>query len=622
MKSKKILSMLAVICLVLFGGIFLTACGGGNSLTINFESNGGTSCSSVEYTQDRTLTMPNNPTREDYLFGGWYEDNGTFEKEFNLANINTYLENDSLTLYAKWLKKVNLVFISDDNFGDIYLDSLDIELPTPTKDGYTFDCWCIDQELTKPYTTETVVEANNYNEVYLYPRWTSVKMVYYYNTIDATFDKTRDTISVGERITLYQPNIQFYQFDGWFYDSAYTQPVPNRISNDMLKNEVTVLYGKFTFKEIDSLTSIGKIKTEYEYGEEFDVGTAKLLVHYVDEQFEDEVIDITNDMVEGFYSQDNGYSSSTRYEQEKDYDRAFYGTVYFCVFDHTGTQIAKTSSGIYYKVKSDIETFALNKDLVFEFGEDESIANKGVVISWTSKQGEMSESLSDGTNKNYRSNLSTGKIGTYTFSLRFHYRTIEFEYTVNEANITSGYVEKSSSSAPILLNNETSLMEQDIYLHNADAGENILYTGLTENDIIEDIDTSIAGEQFAKINVNGYEVNIRYYVVDLENVKSVTIPTVYYQDGYIGGLIGSYIDERTFTAVFTMEDGETFEHHFSPLYITIGQPDFYVITGIDTTTAGTKYAKVYYYGYEFDVEYTVKGGIHTGIINGDISINN
>ena len=300
MKSRKILSMLAVICLVMFGGIFLTACGGGNSLTINFESNGGTSCSSIEYTQDSTLTMPNNPTKEDYLFGGWYEDNGTFEKKFDQTNMDTYLDNNSLTLYAKWLKKVNLVFISDDNFGDIYLDSLDIELPTPLRDGYTFDCWCIDQELTKPYTTETIVEANNYNEVCLYPRWQATKTIYYYNDIGATFERTSDVVEVGEKITLYQPNVQFYHFDGWFYDSAYTQPVPNRISNDMLKSENTVLYAKFTQKEIESADLIGTIKTVYEYGEPFDAGTAKLLVHYKDDQFEDEIINITDDMVRGF----------------------------------------------------------------------------------------------------------------------------------------------------------------------------------------------------------------------------------------------------------------------------------------------------------------------------------
>ena len=611
MKSKKILSMLAVICLVMFGGIFLTACGGGNSLTINFESNGGTSCSSIEYTQDSTLTMPNNPTREDYLFGGWYEDNGTFEKEFNIANINTYLGNDSLTLYAKWLKKVNLVFISDDNFGDIYLDSLDIELPTPLRDGYTFDCWCIDQELTKPYTTETIVEANNYNEVCLYPRWQATKTIYYYNDIGATFERTSDVVEVGEKITLYQPNVQFYHFDGWFYDSAYTEPVPNRISNDMLKSENTVLYAKFTQKEIESADLIGTIKTVYEYGEPFDAGTAKLLVHYKDDQFEDEIINITDDMVRGFYSQDNGDHSSSAYKNEPDYNDVYYGTVWFYIIDNISSMIIGTNAEAEYKVKSDIDTFTINKDLVYEFGEYSTPAEKGIIVSYTNEQGEMiTEPLSD-INSNYcfDEGLSPGQIGTYTFSLRFRYKTLQFKYTVNDANITSGYVEKGSSDNPILLNGQASLIKQDIYLYNEDSGEYVFYTGLTENDIIEDIDTSIAGEQFAKINVNGHEVSIRYYVVDLDKVQFVNIPQIYYQNSSIS------IND-SFTAEFTMEDGEVFEQYFYRLIINIGQTTkVYIITGIDTSTSGTKYARVYYYGYEFDVEYTVKGGIHTGIIN-------
>lgn len=602
MKVRKIIPMMVVICFVMLGTLILTACGGGNSLVINFESNGGTSCSSVEYTQDRTLTMPNNPTREDYLFGGWYEDNGTFEKEFNLANINTYLENDSLTLYAKWLKKVNLVFISDDNFDDIYLDSLDIELPTPMRDGYTFDCWCIDQELTKPYTTETIVEANNYNEVCLYPRWQATKTIYYYNDIGATFERTSDVVEVGEKITLYQPNVQFYHFDGWFYDSAYTEPVPNRISNDMLKSENTVLYAKFTQKEIESADLIGTIKTVYEYGEPFDAGTAKLLVHYKDDQFEDEIINITDDMVRGFYSQDNGHHSSSAYKNEPDYNDVYYGTVWFYIIDNISSMIIGTNAEAEYKVKSDIDTFTINKDLVYEFGEYSTPAEKGIIVSYTNEQGEMiTEPLSD-INSNYcfDEGLSPGQIGTYTFSLRFRYKTLQFKYTVNDANITSGYVEKGSSDDPILLNGQASLIEQDIYLYNEDTGEYVFYTGLTENDIIEDIDTSIAGEQFAKINVNGHEVSIRYYVVDLDKVQFVNIPQIYYQNSSIS------IND-SFTAEFTMEDGEVFEQYFYRLIINIGQTTkVYIITGIDTSTTGTKYARVYYYGYEFDVEYTVK----------------
>lgn len=611
MKVRKIIPMMVVICFVMLGTLILTACGGGNSLTINFESNGGTSCSSVEYTQDSALTMPNNPTREDYLFGGWFEDNETFEKEFDQTNINSYLGNDSLTLYAKWLKKVNLVFISDDNFDDIYLDSLDIELPTPLRDGYTFDCWCIDQELTKPYTIETIVEANNYNEVCLYPRWQATKTIYYYNDIGATFERTSDVVEVGEKITLYQPNVQFYHFDGWFYDSAYTEPVPNRISNDMLKSENTVLYAKFTKKEIESYDLIGTIKTVYEYGEPFDAGNAKILVHYEDEQYKDEIIDITDDMVQGFYSQDNGDHSSTSYINEPDYNDVYYGTVRFNIIDNISSMIIGTNAKAEYKVKSDIDTFTINKDLVYEFGEYSTPAEKGIIVSYTNEQGEMiTEPLSD-INSNYcfDEGLSPGQIGTYTFSLRFRYKTLQFKYTVNDANITSGYVEKGSSDDPILLNGQASLIEQDIYLYNEDTGEYVFYTGLTENDIIEDIDTSIAGEQFAKINVNGHEVSIRYYVVDLDKVQFVNIPTTYYPNnsGYI-------YDTISFIAEFTMEDGEVFEQYFNRLVIS-QTSNVRIITGVDLSTSGTKYARVYYYGYEFDVEYTVKGGIHTGIIN-------
>ena len=594
MKVKKIIPMLALVCVMMFGGIFLTACGGGNSLTINFESNGGTSCSSIEYTQDSTLKMPNDPTREDYLFGGWYEDNTTFEKEFNQANINSYLENDSLTLYAKWLKKVNLVFISDDNFDNIYLDSLDIELPTPMRDGYTFDCWCIDQELTKPYTTETIVEPNNLNEVCLYPRWKETKVIYYYNDIDAIFEKVSDSVAVGESITLYQPKVPYYHFDGWFYDSAYTEPVPNRISNDMLKSENNVLYAKFTEKEIESINVIGTIKTEYEYGESFDVGAAKLLVHYIDEQFEDEVVEITDDMLIGFYPQDIGYENYYQYNHEPDIDEAYYGSVNFRILNHNGTQIARTTNGVGYKVKTDIETFTLNKDIVYEFGEYISLAEKGIVVSYTDEQGEKTEPLTD-TNLNYYfTDLSTNKIGTFTFSLRFHYRTLEFEYTVNDANIISGYVEKRSSDDPILLNSRTSLLDQEIYLINEDTNVHIRYDGPTQDQIVEDIDTTIAGWGTAKIVINEREIFIDYYVVDLNQIQELRIAKSYRLQETV---------EYGFDAIITMEDDTMFEHYFS--YTTFSDDD-YIIENVDTSTPGIKYAKVYFFGKVFEVEYMVK----------------
>ncbi len=606
MKNIKLLSVVAAVCLMLFSGILFTACKD-DSLTINFESNGGTACSPIEYTQDSALILPE-PTREEYLFGGWYEDDGTWEQKFEQSNLNSYIDNNSLTLYAKWLKKVNLVFVSDDNFDDIYLDSLDIVLPTPTRDGYTFDCWCVDIELTKPYTIETVVEADSYNEVYLYPRWETSKTIYYYNDIGVTFDKISDVVAVGERITLYQPDVPFYHFDGWFYDYAYTEPVPNRISNDMLKNKDNVLYAKFTQKVIKAVKVIGAIKTEYGYGENFDAGTGKLLIQYADKQFEDEIVDISSNMVSGFYLLNNDFGSGVvitpnftytlemAAEEAKNADRAYYSTMCLVVMDHNGEVLGKTD-GIRYKVNSDIETFTINNIPTFEFGEDSSIEEKGIVISWTDINGNTGmENLTSDTDFSVK-NLITEKIGTYKFSLTYHFRTLEFEYMVNDVNITSGYVEKGARDNPILLNGYAKLIEQDIYLYNPNTGENVFYVGLTEDDIIEDIDTSTAGEQFAKINVNGHEVSIRYYVVDLDKVQYAVIPTAYNKNS------PSYTS--SFTAEFTMEDGEVFEQYFYS-FLSIQTPNIYIISGIDVSTVGTKYVIVSYFGYQFYIEYTVK----------------
>ena len=72
------------------------------TITITFNTNGGTSVSSKTINKGSKLENVTNPTKKGYVFKGWYTDTGlTTLFDFNKAvNSNT-------TLYAKWEKESN-----------------------------------------------------------------------------------------------------------------------------------------------------------------------------------------------------------------------------------------------------------------------------------------------------------------------------------------------------------------------------------------------------------------------------------------------------------------------------------------------------------------------------------
>lgn len=111
MKKLKLFSLVMV---AIASCLLLSACGSNISLKINFDSNGGTYCKPIEYVVGKSFNMPDDPTKENYIFDGWYEDNGTWEKSFTANTVLNYpLSKDiEITVYAKWIEKCKLVFIA------------------------------------------------------------------------------------------------------------------------------------------------------------------------------------------------------------------------------------------------------------------------------------------------------------------------------------------------------------------------------------------------------------------------------------------------------------------------------------------------------------------------------
>ena len=70
------------------------------NLVVTFESNGGTAIATKRVLENSHILMPAKPTKDGYIFAGWYED-AAFTKVFDFDSTAV---TQSMTLYAKWLE--------------------------------------------------------------------------------------------------------------------------------------------------------------------------------------------------------------------------------------------------------------------------------------------------------------------------------------------------------------------------------------------------------------------------------------------------------------------------------------------------------------------------------------
>ncbi len=191
-----------------------------NTYTVTFDANGGevgTKTKTVTYdsTYGNSGKLPT-PTLDGYTFDGWYDDNG------NLVNDNTVVTTaDNHTLCAHWTANTYTVKF-DANEGTVTPAEQTVtygstygELPTPTREGYTFAGWFTEQNGGTQVTKETVVKT--VADHTLYAHWTA-------NTYTVKFDANEGTVTPAEKTVTYgshygelpTPTREGYTFAGWF----------------------------------------------------------------------------------------------------------------------------------------------------------------------------------------------------------------------------------------------------------------------------------------------------------------------------------------------------------------------------------------------------------------------
>ena len=105
--------------------------------TVTFNSNGGTEIAPKEVVSGVKIKAPSTPTKDKYIFRGWYEDS-TFNKDFD---FNTPITSD-ITLYANWeaANSINEIRLAGDiQYGTVQVGTLPSFNPRATTDSITID---------------------------------------------------------------------------------------------------------------------------------------------------------------------------------------------------------------------------------------------------------------------------------------------------------------------------------------------------------------------------------------------------------------------------------------------------------------------------------------------------
>lgn len=205
--------------------LLLVACVGTiDSYTITFETNGGTPIEAIEADANFDLASLEalTTTKEGYEFDGWYTD-----ISLDPESIVDEAITGSITLYAKW-NIINYTITYHLDGGSNHLDNpssytiLDeVVLKTPSKEGYIFSGWLIDNDSNKAITQINLGSKGNLSLHATWEATTETSYVITWKQADGTTIKTTQVLEGllpvfdGATPTKASDEAFDYAFAGW-----------------------------------------------------------------------------------------------------------------------------------------------------------------------------------------------------------------------------------------------------------------------------------------------------------------------------------------------------------------------------------------------------------------------
>lgn len=198
-------------------------------VTVTFNTHDGTAISPIKINKGETVTAPNAPTKDGFVFDGWYKDKDC-KTAWDFAN-DTVSEN--ITLHAKWVPAVTVSF---DSKGGSAVTAQKVAKggkavrPTkdPTKDGFVFAGWYKDEDCKTAW--DFAGDAVNDN-ITLYAKWTEIdpsmqRTVTFVLNYEGCPAPVTTKVTAGDKVKALDPPParEGFTFGGWFKDKECKTP--------------------------------------------------------------------------------------------------------------------------------------------------------------------------------------------------------------------------------------------------------------------------------------------------------------------------------------------------------------------------------------------------------------
>ncbi|WP_296332913.1 InlB B-repeat-containing protein, partial [uncultured Treponema sp.] len=185
-----------------------------------------TTSQQVEY--GTKISLPNLEVAG-YTFEGWYEygdwnyTNGQITNtEIEIKSSVGYISKFSITKYAIIYNNL-LDGINNSANPATYDIFTEVTLKNPSRTGYSFSNWYTDENFVDK---KTVIPEGSINNVVLYAKWVPKTYNITYKLDGGTNNKNNPTsVTFDNPKILENPTKQGFEFEGWFFDSSYTNPV-------------------------------------------------------------------------------------------------------------------------------------------------------------------------------------------------------------------------------------------------------------------------------------------------------------------------------------------------------------------------------------------------------------
>ena len=230
----------------------------GTAVTVTFDSNGGSAVESQTVIFGQKIMKPSDPTKDGYVFKGWYNEGLTEAYDFDTKVI------EDITLYAKWeettkpLHTVTFMDGTDVFYSTQVEDGKMVPKPTePTKDNYRFSGWYADVTLSAKFDfTTKIVE-----DTPLYAGGVQLCYVSIPAGVDGIFTTTNSGVNLIDLSTTTQFTFTVtaaygYELEVYANDEQLTPSGDEYIVTDLSKNVDILICNSKGTEEVQAIETV------------------------------------------------------------------------------------------------------------------------------------------------------------------------------------------------------------------------------------------------------------------------------------------------------------------------------------------------------------------------------